>query len=299
MYLLYICLILILEEFKFFMRSMTGFSESTLIKDEVEFKCISKSLNSRFLEISVKLPINLKSHEGWIREYVKKNFNRGKIDIDVFFTSPPKEQLKISDSFLKLVKESELRIKKHGFDVASSTYSELLKIRDSIQKDYVLKESSLRDLVKRSLVRLRKTREIEGKATKADLERLIASMIKSIKSIKKMEKTNSKQIHNKLKRFKVELNIEKKDINFSEAFATLNKGDINEEIVRFNSHLDLVTKLIRSNKAIGKKLDFYTQEMQREANTISSKALIAQIKNESVELKGLIEMVKEHAQNVE
>tara|TARA_Y100001970_G_scaffold292786_1_gene435839 strand:- start:550 stop:1386 length:837 start_codon:yes stop_codon:yes gene_type:complete len=278
---------------------MTGFSESTLIKDEVEFKCISKSLNSRFLEINVKLPINLKSHEGWIREYVKKNFNRGKIDIDVFFTSPPKEQLKISDSFLKLVKESELRIKKHGFDVASSTYSELLKIRDSIQKDYVLKESSLRDLVKRSLVRLRKTREIEGKATKADLERLIASMIKSIKSIKKMEKTNSKQIHNKLKRFKVELNIEKKDINFSEAFATLNKGDINEEIVRFNSHLDLVTKLIRSNKAIGKKLDFYTQEMQREANTISSKALIAQIKNESVELKGLIEMVKEHAQNVE
>tara|TARA_B100002052_G_scaffold83887_1_gene77029 strand:+ start:3202 stop:4038 length:837 start_codon:yes stop_codon:yes gene_type:complete len=278
---------------------MTGFSESTLIKDEVEFKCISKSLNSRFLEINVKLPINLKSHEGWIREYVKKNFTRGKIDIDVFFTSPPKEQLKISDSFLKLVKENELRIKKHGFDVASSTYSELLKIRDSIQKDYVLKDSSLRDLVKRSLVRLRKTREIEGKTTKADLERLVTSMSKSIKSIKKMEKTNSKQIHNKLRRFNVALNIEKKDINFSEAFSTLNKGDINEEIVRFISHLDLVTKLIRSNKAIGKKLDFYTQEMQRETNTISSKALIAEIKNESVELKEMIEMVKEHAQNVE
>jgi len=281
------------------MHSMTGFSESTLIKDEVEFKCISKSLNSRFLEINVKLPVNLKSHEGWIREYIKKNFTRGKIDIDVFFTSPPKEQLKISDSFLKLVKENESRIKKHGFDIASSTYSELLKIRDSIQKDYVLKDSSLRDLVKRSLVRLRKTREIDGKATKADLERLVASMSKSIKSIKKMEKTNSKQIHNKLKRFNVALDIEKKDINFSEAFAALNKGDINEEIVRFISHLDLVTKLIRSNKAIGKKLDFYTQEMQRETNTISSKALIAEIKNESVELKGMIEMVKEHAQNVE
>tara|TARA_B100000073_G_scaffold175860_1_gene145587 strand:+ start:806 stop:1642 length:837 start_codon:yes stop_codon:yes gene_type:complete len=278
---------------------MTGFSESTLIKDEVEFKCISKSLNSRFLEINVKLPVNLKSHEGWIREYIKKNFTRGKIDIDVFFTSPPKEQLKISDSFLKLVKENESRVKKHGFDIASSTYSELLKIRDSIQKDYVLKDSSLRDLVKRSLVRLRKTRETEGKATKADLERLVASMSKSIKSIKKMEKTNSKQIHNKLKRFNLALDIEKKDINFSEAFAALNKGDINEEVVRFISHLDLVTKLIRSNKAIGKKLDFYTQEMQRETNTISSKALIAEIKNESVELKGMIEMVKEHAQNVE
>ena len=281
------------------MRSMTGFSESTLLKDDIEFKCISKSLNSRFLEINIKLPVNLKSHEGWVREYIQKNFTRGKIDVDVFFTAPPKEQLRISDNFLKLVKENELRIMRYGFDIASSTYSGLLKIRDSIQKDYVLKDSSLRDLVKRSLVRLRKTREIEGKTTKADLERLVASMSKSIKSIKKMEKTNSKQIHNKLKRFNVALNIEKKDINFSEAFSTLNKGDINEEIVRFISHLDLVTKLIRSNKAIGKKLDFYTQEMQRETNTISSKALIAEIKNESVELKEMIEMVKEHAQNVE
>ena len=281
------------------MRSMTGFSESTLLKDDIEFKCISKSLNSRFLEINVKLPVNLKSHEGWVRDYIQKNFTRGKIDVDVFFTAPPKEQLRISDNFLKLVKENESRIKKHGFDIASSTYSELLKIRDSIQKDYVLKDSSLRDLVKRSLVRLRRTRETEGKATKADLERLIAGMRKSIKSIKGMEKINSKQIHKKLNRFKAALKPDQKEVNISEAFATLNKTDINEEIVRFNSHLDLVAKLIRSNKAIGKKLDFYTQEMQRETNTISSKALIAEIKNESVELKSLIEMVKEHAQNVE
>ena len=281
------------------MRSMTGFSESTLLKDDIEFKCISKSLNSRFLEINVRLPVNLKSHEGWVRDYIQKNFTRGKIDVDVFFTAPPKEQLRISDNFLKLVKENESRIKKHGFDIASSTYSELLKIRDSIQKDYVLKDSSLRDLVKRSLVRLRRTRETEGKATKADLERLISVMRKSIKSIKGMEKINSKQIHKKLNRFKAALKPDQKEVNISEAFATLNKTDINEEIVRFNSHLDLVAKLIRSNKAIGKKLDFYTQEMQRETNTISSKALIAEIKNESVELKGLIEMVKEHAQNVE
>ena len=281
------------------MRSMTGFSESTLLKDDIEFKCISKSLNSRFLEINIKLPVNLKSHEGWVREYIQKNFTRGKIDVDVFFTAPPKEQLRISDNFLKLVKENELRIKRYGFDIASSTYSELLKIRDSIQKDYVLKDSSLRDLVKRSLIRLRRTREEEGKTTKIDLERLVASMRKSIKSIKKMEKTNSKQTHKKLNRFKAALKADQKELNISEAFATLNKADINEEIVRFNSHLDLVAKLIRSNKTVGKKLDFYTQEMQRETNTISSKALIAEIKNESVELKSLIEMVKEHAQNVE
>jgi len=60
------------------MRSMTGFSESNLLKDDIEFKCISKSLNSRFLEINIKLPVSLKSHEGWVREYIQKNFTRGK-----------------------------------------------------------------------------------------------------------------------------------------------------------------------------------------------------------------------------
>ena len=61
------------------MRSMTGFSESTLLKDDIEFKCISKSLNSRFLEINVRLPVNLKSHEGWVRDYIQKNLQEAKL----------------------------------------------------------------------------------------------------------------------------------------------------------------------------------------------------------------------------
>ena len=85
----------------------------------------------------------------------------------------------------------------------------------------------------------------------------------------------------------------------SEVFSNINKSDINEEVVRFVSHLDLVKELIHLKQPIGKKLDFYTQELLREANTMSSKALIADIKNESVELKSYIERVKEHAQNVE
>jgi uncharacterized protein (TIGR00255 family) len=85
----------------------------------------------------------------------------------------------------------------------------------------------------------------------------------------------------------------------NEVFSSFNKADINEEVVRFQSHLDLVSKLMKTNDLIGKKLDFYTQEMLRETNTLSSKALIAEIKNEAVELKTQIEKMKEHAQNVE
>ena len=159
------------------MKSMTGFSEATLNKDGIQFKCFVKSLNSRFIEVNIKLPNNLKKHEGWIRDLIKKSFARGKIDMDLHYTSPPKEHLKVSDNFIKLVKQNEKNAKSKG--------------------------------------------------------------------------------------------------------------------------LDLVTKLMKSKDLIGKKLDFYTQEMLRETNTLSSKALIAEIKNEAVELKSLIEKMKEHAQNVE
>ena len=124
-------------------------------------------------------------------------------------------------------------------------------------------------------------------------------MEKIIKRVKKLEKVNSKQIFKKFKQYRKELNAEGKEINFSEVFSNINKSDINEEVVRFVSHLDLVKELIHMKQPIGKKLDFYTQELLREANTMSSKALIADIKNESVELKSYIERVKEHAQNVE
>ena len=85
----------------------------------------------------------------------------------------------------------------------------------------------------------------------------------------------------------------------NEIISSFSKADINEELVRFKSHLDLVLKLINSKDLIGKKLDFYSQEMLREINTLSSKAMIADIKNEAVELKSHIEKMKEHAQNVE
>ena len=70
------------------MKSMTGFSEASLNKDGIQFKCLVKSLNSRFIEVNVKLPNNLKKFEGWIRDYTKKNFARGKIDICLLYTSP-------------------------------------------------------------------------------------------------------------------------------------------------------------------------------------------------------------------
>ena len=281
------------------MKSMTGFSEASLNKDGIQFKCLVKSLNSRFIEVNVKLPNNLKKFEGWIRDYTKKNFARGKIDIDIYYTSPPKEHLKISDNFIELVKKNEKNAVKKGLVLGSSSYLDLLRLRDSIQDDYMLNENSLKSLVKTSLMKLKKTRLVEGKSIKNDMNKLIATMNRSIKKVNKMEKLNIKHIQKKFKRIKSEIEFSNKDLNLNEVFSAFNKADINEEVVRFSSHLELVSKLINSKDIIGKKLDFYSQEMLREINTLSSKAMIPEIKNEAVELKSSIEKVKEHAQNVE
>lgn len=281
------------------MKSMTGFSEASLNKDGIQFKCLVKSLNSRFIEVNVKLPNNLKKFEGWIRDYTKKNFARGKIDIDIYYTSPPKEHLKISDNFIELVKKNEKNAVKKGLVLGSSSYLDLLRLRDSIQDDYMLNENSLKSLVKTSLMKLKKTRLVEGKSIKNDMNKLIATMNRSIKKVNKMEKLNIKHIQKKFKRIKSETELSNKDLNLNEVFSAFNKADINEEVVRFSSHLELVSKLINSKDIIGKKLDFYSQEMLREINTLSSKAMIPEIKNEAVELKSSIEKVKEHAQNVE
>ena len=281
------------------MKSMTGFSEASLNKDGIQFKCFVKSLNSRFIEVNIKLPSNLKKHEGWIRDLIKKNFARGKIDLDLYYTSPPKEHLKVSDNFIKLVKQNEENAKSKGLDLIPASYLDLLRLRDSIQSDYALSETSLKALIKKSLVKLTQTRDVEGKSINKDMKKLTATMQKSINKIQRLEKHNTQHLQKKFKRIKSELKLSDKEINMNEVFSSFNKADINEEVVRFQSHLDLVSKLMKTNDLIGKKLDFYTQEMLRETNTLSSKALIAEIKNEAVELKTLIEKMKEHAQNVE
>jgi uncharacterized protein (TIGR00255 family) len=245
------------------------------------------------------LPSNLKKHEGWIRDLIKKNFARGKIDLDLYYTSPPKEHLKVSDNFIKLVKQNEKNAKAKGLDLIAASYLDLLRLRDSIQSDYVLSETSLKALIKKSLVKLTQTRDVEGKSINKDMKKLTATMQKSINKIQRLEKHNTQHLQKKFKRIKSELKLSDKEINMNEVFSSFNKADINEEVVRFQSHLDLVSKLMKTNDLIGKKLDFYTQEMLRETNTLSSKALIAEIKNEAVELKTLIEKMKEHAQNVE
>ena len=174
-----------------------------------------------------------------------------------------------------------------------------MKLKDSLGTNNSLGSSSFKKLIKDTLKNLAVSRLQDGNATKKDLELLVNQMYKHLGRITKFEQKNSEQVFKKFKKYKRELNLKNTDVNYPEIFAAISKSDINEEVVRFKSHLDQVSKLVKSKGQIGKKLDFFTQELLRETNTMTSKASISEIKIEAVELKSLIEKVKEHAQNVE
>jgi len=281
------------------MKGMTGFTEIACADNGTQYKCIGKSLNSRFLEVSVKLPSNLKGYEGWVRNEVQKIFSRGKVDIELYAFTSQDDQLKVSESLARKVKKNEDELKSKGVEFVPISYFQLLKLKDSLGTNNSLGSSSFKKLIKDTLKNLAVSRLQDGNATKKDLESLVIQMYKHLGRITKFEQKNSEQVFKKFKKYKRELNLKNTDVNYPEIFAAISKSDINEEVVRFKSHLDQVSKLVKSKGQIGKKLDFFTQELLRETNTMTSKASISEIKIEAVELKSLIEKVKEHAQNVE
>ncbi len=281
------------------MKGMTGFTEIAYAENGIQYKCIGKSLNSRFLEVSVKLPSNLKGYEGWVRNEVKKIFSRGKVDVELYAFTSQDDQLKVSESLARKVKKNEDELKSKGVEFVPISYFQLLKLKDSLGTNNSLGSPSFKKLIKDTLKNLAISRLQDGNATKKDLELLVNQMYKHLGRITKFEQKNSEQVFKKFKKYKRELNLKNTDVNYPEIFAAISKSDINEEVVRFKSHLDQVSKLVKSKGQIGKKLDFFTQELLRETNTMTSKASISEIKIEAVELKSLIEKVKEHAQNVE
>ena len=281
------------------MKSMTGFAEVSHDENDTQYKCIGKSLNSRFLEVSVKLPSNLKGHEGWVRDEIQKKFARGKVEIEFYAFTSQDDQLSVSENLARKVKKNEDELKGKGVEFVPISYFQLLKLKDSLGSSSSLSASKFKRVIKLTLKNLADSRLQDGNTTKEDLESLVKQMQRRVNKVTKYEKKNSEQVFKKYRKYKRELNLKNAEINYPEIFAAISKSDINEEIIRFISHLDQVNKLIESKGQIGKKLDFFTQELLRETNTIASKASISEIKLEAVELKCLIEKVKEHAQNVE
>ena len=294
-------------------QSMTGFATKTLtlVKDKdhkAQVSIFLKTLNARYFEVNAKLPAALSHLENDIIKLFKNNFHRGSIHFTVYVDNPSifkgnvEPSLGIVQGYIKSLK----KIKKEC-DISGEISLELLVRLPNV---FTIEEQSLdkksADIILEATHQLIEAvlheRHKEGKLLKVDLEKRIAYMTKAIKQIAKRSKELIEEQKKKVNTILSELQGDESQLaetRKSALYLMLDKIDIHEEIVRFESHLENSTIQLNA-KGIekGKRLDFTLQELAREINTITAKCSDSSISKEAINIKVEIEKAREQAQNI-
>ena len=287
------------------MLSMTAFSRQQLEQDWGSLTWEIRSVNHRYLETSFRLPEAFRSLENAVREIARKRLNRGKVECQLRY-----QVVESSQSELQLNNELVLKLTHANSEIqdlagTSSPLSsmELLRWPGVImdrQIDFKVLQSEALQLFEKALDDLVASREREGESLKG----LLVQRIKSIREIvsnvrEKMPDILKKQRQSLLDKLQ-DLQAEIEPTRLEQEIALLaQKADVDEELDRLDSHLNEVERVIGTKGQKGRRLDFLMQELNREANTLSSKAIVVETTMGAVELKVLIEQMREQIQNDE
>lgn len=287
---------------------MTGYGKGSAGSSEFSAEAEVKSINSRYLEISLKIPSSLSNKEYELRELIRSKLKRGKLAISIQYKSGNlensdlnfnKQKLKSYINFLKEVKKAS-------------------KVSDKIQLEHILNNKDLflstetdlseeqfqviKEALNGSMDQLLKMKKDEGSELAKDLKKRISIIDKKVSDIEKMASEAVDEYFNKLKeRVKTLLNDLPANNERLELELALiaDRAEITEECVRLRSHLKFFLESINKDEEPGRKLNFLCQEMNREANTISSKSISIEITHSVVLIKEEIEKIREQIQNIE
>lgn len=283
--------------------SMTGFSFKDKSTQGGSLIIEIKTLNSRYYELNLKTSDLFKIYESKIREIIAAKVFRGKVDCKIFYRAKENSSKQLIDSkeLKNLIVSSENIAKKlknpapiDPLDIFQLLSNQNLNISEKNLKKEILSllEEAIQDLVTDRRREGVKIRQVIIKNLRA-IENIIN---KAKKIIPKAIKNHQKKV---IKKFKDAL-INVDDARLKQEFLLfIQKSDVTEEIDRIESHIIELRRLINLNGPTGKKIDFLMQEFNREANTIGSKSVSVDISKISVELKVLIEQVREQIQNIE
>ena len=286
--------------------SMTGFGKSERKNDDLTFNVEVKSLNNRFIEVVTKMPYYINKFDKDIIELTKKKCIRGKIIVNINILNNKNNNLVLNkdklNSYLTLSEE----IKKVSKIDSSLEISDIINIPDIFDDKKIIQTDKnkrlLMNAVKEALDDLNNFRMIEGENIFKDLNKKIIQIEKTVKKIKKISLTSSKKefqvLTKKIKNISKSINNLDKDRLYQEIAISIEKKDINEEIVRLTSHIDLLKKSLKSKDHVGKKMNFILQEMLREINTIGSKTDKIMVSHSVVNVKSKLEQIKEQVQNI-
>ena len=293
------------------MNSMTGFGRATQIVDGLQCIIEIKSVNSRFLDLNIRSPKQVNSVEHSIRKCIQKTIHRGKVDVFVTLQDvADREKQFIINSSLKhqiqdlLVLEGFYREPQEvPLSAVMAISNDWVQIQDSEVTEDVL-QSLVTDTTTNALNALVSMRQSEGIHIQQDLLHRLSQMTNIIEDINS-HKADAVIAYKENLRTKMMDYVEGLDITanedrlLQEVAIMADKTDITEEIVRFRSHVVQLTNTLKMDEPIGRKLDFIIQEMNREVNTIGSKAMDITLTDHVVQLKCELEKIREQVQNIE
>jgi uncharacterized protein (TIGR00255 family) len=289
--------------------SMTGFGRAQISRDGIDVSVEIKSLNSRFLEINLKLPAIVQPKEFEIKELIRRRISRGKITVTIDFKVNPSVQSQIKVDFdfvgayVKALRELKRKFKVKGeiklehllslpniFDVNSFDISE--------EQWEILKEG-----IEKALENLIESRCKEGEQLAEDIEKRVKMISEKVDLIQKLSEENLRERQKKLREKVHEIF---SDVEFdrnrleAELLILADKLDVTEECIRLKSHVNVFLEVMKSDDvAVGKRLNFILQEMLREATTIGAKTDDVEVTYLVVGIKEEIEKIREQLQNVE
>ncbi len=290
-------------------KSMTGFGREELLENDRKISVEIKAVNHRYLDLNIRMPKKLAPLESHVRSVCKEYMERGKVDIYIGYEdySDADSTLKYNDAlaseYLGYLHEIS---EKHNleFDVRASTIARLPDV--FVLEDKNVDEDELWQMLEKPVrgaaSKFAESRAKEGENLKNDL----CGKLDTMKAFVEEIEARSPQIIEEYKtslREKVEDLLADHAVDESRIAAEVtiyaDKICVDEELVRLKSHIDAMRKELEKGGAIGRKLDFIAQEMNREANTILSKATDLAVSDAGIELKTNIEKVREQVQNVE
>jgi uncharacterized protein (TIGR00255 family) len=289
-------------------QSMTGFGKGEVTVGSCTASAEIRSVNSRYLEINVKLPQTLSTREMEIREMVRQRVGRGKLSIMVSTGTGPRDNgIGVDSESVKQIVKLLKSLKKAAGISSPIRLEHLLSFRDLFKgasQEAVDGEEweSARAAVEAALTQLHEARSTEGISLKNDLLKRISGLEAALVEIERLSHTHTEDEKAKLRQ-KVGDLLNGKDVDASrlemEIVLLADKLDITEEVVRFRTHDKFFRDLLEAEESNGRRLNFLLQEMNREANTMGSKAFDADMSHLVVEIKEELEKIREQVQNLE
>ena len=293
------------------MKSMTGFGSGTATKDGITCTVEIKSVNARFLDLFIRSPKQINPFETIIRGLVQDRITRGKVEVSVSIQDAGERPKTFTINSVLRKQIQELLVQEEFYDdpkkvplqAVNSISNEWIQ-----QQDTPIAEDVLSEIVKESTTQaldaLIVMRTVEGKHIEQDLLSRISTLENVIKHIDENKagavEAYREHIKGKIQEYLVSLDASISEDRFLQEIALLaDKTDITEEIVRFTSHVVQLKNTLVDENSIGRKVDFILQEMNREVNTIGSKAMDSSITEFVVQLKCELEKIREQVQNVE